>query len=299
MSRTVNQNKPRFVKKKNRRVKPVEDKQGAGALSAIKKFISTLLSLAAFIGTVVGVGYGWQSLNQSPRVQVSEVIVEGINRVSQSEVDAYLGGVYGQSIFELNLDNLAFELRRHPWVADVSVRRKLPDSLMVTIVEHEPSIFVSFNDVFVADQTGHLFKRLSSRDGLFFPVLTGLELGATELGSEKVKATVQEAIQIVKAMEKHKAVFGRVEEIHFDVDLGWSIVTRPSNKNEGILRTHLGSSALRRIIVARDILTQLNKMSHEPEIIWVDGVKNPDRVHVRLRAARSTQDANRLVASAR
>jgi len=100
-------------------------------------------------------------------------------------------------------------------------------------------------------------------------------------------------------VEKHEEVFGRVEEIHFDSDLGWSAVSRPPGKNGGLLRVHLGNTAIRRITVAKDVLSHLRKMSRDPEVIWVDFVKNPDRVHVRLRTARSMNDADRLIASAR
>ncbi len=299
MSRTVNKQKPRFNKKKNRRVQPAEEKQGGGWWMSIRRFLSFSLSLVALVGIGAGLVHGWESLNQSPRVRVAAIEVEGISRISRGEIDAYLGGVYGSSIFELDLDNLAYELRRHPWISEVSVRRKLPDALMIQITEHTPGIFVSLNEVYVANKDGDLFKRLSSRDGLLFPVLTGLDLDATEFDSYRQKGTVKEAIEIVETLEKYRTVFGRVEEIHFDGDLGWSIVTRSPNKNDRILRTHLGITALRRITVARDVLNHLKEIKRDPEVIWVDGVKNPDRIHVRLRAARSIHDAERFVASAR
>ena len=299
MSRAEPKPKARFSKKKNRRLKSAEEREPSGVLQSLKQAISFGLSIAAIAGFGVGAFYGWQSLNNSPRLQVKGVSVEGIDRISREEVDVYVGDVFGKSILELDLDTIAFEIRRHPWIADVTVRRKLPDSLIVKIHEHEPVIFVSLNDVYVANREGYLFKRLSSRDGLVFPVLTGMDLDATDLHSDAAKAIVQDAIEIVAGVEKHEEVFGRVEEIHFDSDLGWSAVSRPPGKNGGLLRVHLGNTAIRRITVAKDVLSHLRKMSRDPEVIWVDFVKNPDRVHVRLRTARSMNDADRLIASAR
>ena len=284
---------------KNRRVKAQEESRPQRLTPGVRQGVRYLMSLVLAFGVCVGGYLGWQSLHESPRLQVQRVVVKGVDRIESEEVEAYLGEVEGQRMLDLDLDALALELRHHPWIDEVTVRRRLPHTLVVDVVEFEAAIFVSLKHVYVANREGNLFKRLSSRDALAFPVLTGLSVDGTEVDSERTREVVMQAIEIVESVGEHGDVLGRVEEIHFDQDLGWSVVSRPLTSSGGVMRVHLGSLPLRRVSIASEVVRELKKMKRDPEVVWVDGIKNPDRVHIRLRTARSLKQAAGMVAAAR
>ena len=289
----------RLSQGKNRRVKPSAAAVSDAGVSEFKRFGKTVLGGVLVVGISVGLYAGWQSLYDSERLMVQELVVDGLNRIEEEEIEAYLGEVFGRSILELDLDALAFELRHHPWIEGVTVRRRLPATLIIVVTEFEPGILVSLQNVYVANKEGDLFKRLSGRDGLAFPVLTGLSLNATEVDSKNTRAVVRQALEIDEAVSGQGDIFGRLEEIHYDEDLGWSVVTQLPGKKRKSVRIHLGKLALRRISTARDVLVELKRMKKDPAVVWVDGKKNPDRVHIRLRNARSLKGATKLVASVR
>ncbi len=284
---------------KNRRVKPQEEPRTERLTPGIKQAVSRLMSLVLLVGICVGGYAGWQSLHESPRLQVQRVVVKGVDRIGSEEVEAYIGEVKGLRMLDLDLDAMALELRQHPWIDEVTVRRRLPDTLVVDVKEFEAAIFVSLKHVYDPNSEGNLFKPLSSRDAMAFPVLTGLSVDGTEVDSERTREVVMQAIEIVESVGEHGDVLGRVEEIHFDQDLGWSVVSRPSTSSGGVMRVHLGSLPLRRISIASEVVRELKKMKRDPEVVWVDGIKNPDRVHIRLRTARSLKQAARMVAAVR
>ena len=62
---------------------------------------------------------------------------------------------------------------------------------------------------------------------------------------------------------------GRLEELHWDEDLGWSIVTL--RRGSARLRTHLGFDPIPRLDTALAALDRLVALRREPAVIWADG----------------------------
>ena len=283
------------------RITPVPGRGRAHSRGVVATLLGTLpylIGIAAFCGGVIGVRYGWEALTTSSRLAVRTIEVTGNERVRREEVPAYTGIGVGDPILRTDLDGAALQLRRHPWVRTAHVQRHLPDRIQVSIKEHTPAIVVALGELYLANGDGQVFKRLGTEDRVVLPVLTGLGREGVAEHPEASASRIREGIELAGAVDGEATTLGRVEELHWDADLGWSIVTDQSLSGRAGLRLHLGQEPIPRLIIASRALARLKQHNLEPEVLWADGLKNPNRVQARLRAVASETDAT-FIAKAR
>ncbi len=268
-------------------------------LKAQLTFIApVLLGLVAFVGGVLGVHYGWQALAGSERLTVRTIDVRGATRVRPEEIVTFSGLATGMGILHADLDGAALQLRRHPWVRTAYVQRRLPDRLTVDITEHEPAVVVALGDLYLADGDGVVFKRLTGEDRVALPVVTGL--GREQITNEptETQVLIRNAATLATAGHEKAESLGRVDELHWDADLGWSIVFGAAGGTHKELVVHLGWQPEDRLALAVSAFGQLKKQQLVPAVLWADGIKNPRRVHARL-AGQPTDNDPTFIAKAR
>ncbi len=288
---------PGRPRKRNRRVGSTESRPGpwramlrAAALSA---------GLLAAFGATFGVVYGFAALKRSERLAVKHLEISGQVRADEAELATFTGVRLGDPILDLDLDATALALRSHPWVRSAQVRRQLPDKVSVTVQEHVPALLVSAGEVYVASLEGTLFLRLSASDRLVFPVLTGLSREDIVRRPEEARQRVQQAIALVAECDTALGAIGRLDELHWDADLGWSVVLSPGGDEQIAARLHLGKQPVERLPVARRALERLAARGEHPAALWVDGQKHPDRVHAQLHSTFASPEPSTFVAIAK
>jgi cell division septal protein FtsQ len=131
-------------------------------LSRLIKILGALLILG---GTGVGLREGYQAFVRLPYFRVAEIQVEGNLQVAAQDIIASLGLSSETSILEVDLGALARRVLENPWIKEATVRRRLPLSLTIQVVERMPEA------VFIADR-----RYLLSADGVILA-----ELGEDEL----------------------------------------------------------------------------------------------------------------------
>ncbi len=119
--------------------------RGNFVLSAVFLIVITVFSLIFFI--VVK-----ERILTSPFFEVTHVRIDSVSaHVSQKEVIALVSLVCsGQNLIALDVSRLYEALLREPWVAGVAVSKRLPNTLDVAIIEHEPSAVWKENGLFDA-----------------------------------------------------------------------------------------------------------------------------------------------------
>jgi len=240
---------------------------------------------------VVVIGWEPRRLFASAKEVSSEVlelkkfVVRGNERLPTDEILRYTGLKTGTNILDANLAQANQNLAQHPWVERVTIRRVLPDSVEIVVYEQKPALIVSMSKLYVADAKGVLFKRFSFSDQLDLPVLTGIPEGTPLEGVEQL---VREALELLDSAREQSSTFGRIDELHWDPDLFWSIVVEPTDSQQA-LTIHLGQKPLRRFPNAREAIRILDSERLIPTVLWVDGKKRPERVHARLLRPRKPQ----------
>ncbi|HWB15276.1 MAG TPA: FtsQ-type POTRA domain-containing protein [Vicinamibacterales bacterium] len=92
---------------------------------------------------------------RSPLFAVRQVTVNGNARLSAAAVERLAGDVRGQNIFAVDLAAARERVLTSPWVADVTLARVLPSTLVVDVVERVPMAIARVGDrLFLVDDAG-------------------------------------------------------------------------------------------------------------------------------------------------
>jgi len=137
------------------------------------------------------------------------VIVNSYKYIDKEQVkliaDRYLQGNY----FKVDLDKIRSAFKKLPWVRDVSLRRKWPDKIIVSIEEHQ--VIARWNRVGLVNIEGEIFHAASEENLPLF------------LGSDShVKEITLKYKKIRKILEKEMM---DVSIIRLSERLSWEITT--------------------------------------------------------------------------
>jgi cell division protein FtsQ len=111
---------------------------------------------------------------------LKKIEIQGLSRLTSKEVLDITGLSEGGNSLALSLDALEAALLRSPWVAAVSVKRVLPDCLIVAVQEKDPAFWKLEDGVLMyADARGRVIAPVQSGQFTSLPTLE-VEPGAEE-----------------------------------------------------------------------------------------------------------------------
>ncbi len=99
-----------------------------------------------------------------PWLRVQHIRVHGNQRVHAGEVAALLEGMTGQNLLSVDLDRWRSRLFASAWVADATLRRRLPGTIDVEVRERVPmGIARAGTDLFLVDAAGTVIDEFGPR----------------------------------------------------------------------------------------------------------------------------------------
>jgi hypothetical protein len=98
---------------------------------------------------------------RAPELAVNRVWVEGNERLSEGEILELLELDGRPNILTLDLDTVRQRLLRSAWVRDVELRRVLPATLTLEIVERRPVAIASLDELYLLADDGTILDQLS------------------------------------------------------------------------------------------------------------------------------------------
>lgn len=172
----------------------------------------------AFVVTLVVV-YGLYTafalvLNASA-LQVSKVTVRGTVRLSAGEVQQLVHGLYGTNIITADLGKYRQRILDAPWVAGASLRRVLPSTIEVTVVERRPfGISRLGNQLFLIDRDGTAIDEYGPQYSSFdLPIIDGL-VQAPRNGRPSIdRARAQLAARVIDDVAPNAKLASRLSQI--------------------------------------------------------------------------------------
>jgi cell division protein FtsQ len=147
--------------------------------------VRTLLRLTGIvaanlaIGTllVVSAGSVARHFATSDELAVREIQVEGTARTTPEAVRAVLQPFIGRNLVDLTLDDVAKTAMRDPWVKEASVKRILPETLRVSVVERTPGALALVRGlVYVVDDGGFVMGPAGPDLPYDLPLIVGLDV---------------------------------------------------------------------------------------------------------------------------
>ena len=137
------------------------------------------------------------------------VIVNNYKHIDKEQINLIADRYVQSNYFKVDLDKIRFAFKKLPWVRDVSLRRKWPDKIVVSIEEHQ--VIARWNRVGLVNKEGEIFHAASEEN---LPLFIGSESHVKEI-TVKYK-------EIRKILEKE---IMDVSIISLSERLSWEITT--------------------------------------------------------------------------
>ncbi len=146
-----------------------------GFVGAVALLIASVTGALGAAGTAMAEGIGRAGF------KVKEIEVTGIDRMERMSVYAIALDQQSRAMPLVDLDQVRERLLEYGWIADARVSRRLPDTLVIDIVEREPAaIWQHEGQLMLIDATGVLLEPVSSADMPDLPLVIGEGANAQE-----------------------------------------------------------------------------------------------------------------------
>lgn len=216
-------------------------------------------------------------------LQVGRIVVTGNVRLSSAEVEALAHGLHGKSILTADLDACRRHLLESPWVADAALRRVLPSTIEVRVVERQPiGISRLGNQLYLIDRSGTVIDEFGPRYREFdLPIVDGLvrtpKKGRPTIDEDRAEL----AARVLDSVSTRKAIASRLSQIDVS-DLHDVVVLLDGDS----ALLHLGEDRfVERLQSYLEVASALR--NRVADIDYVD-LRFDDRVYVKPRGAAGT-----------
>ena len=125
-----------------------------------------------------------------PVFQVQQIVVAGNDALSTEKVISISGLQVGDNLFWCDTGEAKKQLRHNPFVKKVSIRRDLPDTLIVQVTERPSVGYIVTSDGYVqVDAEGRMLAIQQSLSNYRLPVISGVGINELpELGGIQIEA---------------------------------------------------------------------------------------------------------------
>jgi len=180
---------------------------------------SVLRPLVRFGLVAIVLGYGAYRASavvaDARMLQVDRIVVRGNTRLSRGEVLAVLNGLRGESLVWTDLDKWRRRLLASPWVRDAALRRSLPSTVEVVVLEREPIGIGRINtDMYLVDDRGIVIDQYGPQYAdLDLPIIDGLSSAPGESGAMTDQPRAELAARLIAAVKTKPEILRRLSQI--------------------------------------------------------------------------------------
>ena len=153
--------------------------------------------------------------SSSQALVVKDMTVNGKLRLSHGEVVALLDGIQGANMLTLDLEHFRQRLMGSPWVADADIRRVLPSTVVVVILEREPIGIGRFgNNLYLIDGRAAIIDTYGPPHAdLDLPIIDGLAAAGHGNGIRVDAARGILAVSLIQALTARPDIAKQISQI--------------------------------------------------------------------------------------
>jgi cell division protein FtsQ len=171
-----------------------------------------IVLLAAGLG--LGAWEGYKRFLRLPYFSVREVRVEGNLQLASEEIVAGLQLPRDASLLELDLGELSRRVQRNPWIREAWVRRQLPLSLIIHVVERVPEAVFVADRRYLLSADGVVLSPIADDDLPTLPVLRAARPMRVRPGDRVLTAELAQGLAVWRQFQLANALQGeRAHEI--------------------------------------------------------------------------------------
>ncbi|QXM05821.1 cell division protein FtsQ/DivIB [Crassaminicella indica] len=145
--------------------------------------------------------------------KIKKIEVYGNTTISKEEIVAESGIILGNHILKESIKDIESNLYNNPYVKTADVKRKLPDRMVIQIVEREEEAAIPFmNEFLIIDEDGMVLRSSTSNGNL--KIIKGLEFTNFIEGAiltVKDKSQLSKALEIVRGINKNQILIKELD----------------------------------------------------------------------------------------
>jgi cell division protein FtsQ len=240
-----------------------------------------LLGLAVALGVAVAVVLGLvRFATTNARFAIRELIVVGAKKKTEAELMRLGGIARGKNIFSLDTRAAEHGILEDPWLREVSVRRRLPDTITIEVVERDASALAAIGEqLYLVTREGEPFKRLEPGDPYDLPLVTGVSVEGLAADRSREIERIAVGVEVLRTWERMP--LGRVH-LAQEVRLAGSGAVVLTVGTAGVA-LHLGAGPWKKkLAMASEVIGRLASKGRTPGIVFLDNQAHPERVVVRM-----------------
>lgn len=219
-------------------------------------------------------------LTRSHFFNAVSIQINGLNRLTESEVLAKSHLKKGVNILAVNLPLTRKRLMAHPWIAAVSVRRRLPDMLELSVTEQVPLAVVDLGRKFVINQKGDIFKKAEVSDEKKFPLIHGLSFTDLNISDQPNGHLFGSVLAVLRLGGEPGSVIPNrfLKALHVDREIGLTLV---AFNQPLVVRLGYRDYPAKYEVLTR-LLNHFNARQTTKTIDWID-LNDPQRIVMNLK----------------
>ncbi len=223
---------------------------------------------------------GHDFLTRSPLFGAATIQINGLNRLSESEVLTKSLLKKGVNILSVNLSLTRKRLRAHPWISDVSIRRRFPDALELTVTEQVPLAVVDLGRKFVINHEGDIFKKADALDESNYPLIHGLSFTDLTLSGPPNDRSFGSVLAVLRLGGEPGSVIPNryLKTVNVDREIGLTLVAFDQPL---MIRLGYRDYSAKYEVLTR-LLTHFNARRTTETIDWID-LNDPQRIVMNLK----------------
>ena len=237
----------------------------------VRKFILTIGFIC--ISSVLSI-FGFDYITQSKTFYLTQIDLLTATKVTKDEIAKLVNLNYHKdNIYKLNLKILKKKIETHPWIERVVVKRKLPSTIVISIVEHEAIAIAKITDSakLLINKKNKFFKEYDPDENLNLVEITGIEIVKIGDEYELDKTLLKPSISLLKKKELIS-----LSKIFADKNIGITIIVRDTYNSPLIdenktIQIKLGFDNFQeKLRKAKQISNRINTEFSERSIISID-----------------------------
>ncbi len=184
------------TRKPQRKKRKAAYRQGEKAAIFFKRGTMLLLAVVIVAASVLGV----KAL--SYQFGINEIQIIGNYHLEKKDVISRSKIEKGEPLLKINLGEIENRLEQNAWIKSASIKKRLPDTLLIKIEEAEPMALLNLKKrLYLMDGDGELLERLKG-DGIpFLPVIKNI--------NPKKKEDMKEALKLVSILNDKNIIADR------------------------------------------------------------------------------------------
>lgn len=190
------------------------------------KIAKYLMLIALFITLIVVTMF-------SPLFNIKSIVVTGNNKITQNEIISLSQVQLEENTYKINKYKVKQRIKENAYIEDVTIKRKLPSELQISIVERQVAFMIEYGASFVyIDNQGYILE--ISENKLELPILQGIQTESAqfEAGKRLENEDLQKMNTVLKIMEiaKNNDISNIITRIDIEDEKNYKIIFETKEK---------------------------------------------------------------------